>query len=53
MEVGSIDALTPGYQWDWPRYVAMNETIEAGSADTTVATERRPDGEDEFSAVWE
>ncbi len=29
------------------------ETIAAGSADTTgVATERRPDGDDEFGAVW-
>jgi hypothetical protein len=56
MDVGSIDALTPGYEWDWARYIALNEAITAGSGGNGTkgdATERARDGADEFSAVWE
>ncbi len=55
MDVGHIDALAPGYEWDWARYVALNEAAAAGSVGngTTMAVaESARDEGDEFSAVW-
>lgn len=55
MDVGSVDALTPGYEWDWARYVAMNEATAAGSGGNGTeedTPQQAPDATDEFSAVW-
>ena len=55
MEVGRIDALAPGFETDWVRYVTANEAIAGGvalEADSPEADARPPDLADDYSSTW-